>query len=177
MRVRQLVCLGVFAGLSVPIVCLWSSQSHGKDATEDPAIARTRKIVRMLDDIYKGAIVLVTTHYVHDDDDLPAGTAFKEIFKTAKEKGWHEVRLLDATGDPYNEENVAADDFEKSAIKELKGGKPYYEQVVERDGARYLRAATPIPVVMQKCTMCHPNYEGVEKNTPIGALGYTIRIE
>ena len=45
-----------------------------------------------------------------------------------------EVRLLDATGDPYDRDNLPRDDFERAAIKALKEGKGYYEQVVEKDG-------------------------------------------
>ena len=143
----------------------------------DAALERTRKQVRMLDDIYKGGIVLITTHYVEEDSDLAAGTAFKKLFAIAKEKGWHEVRLLDATGEPYNDENSPADEFEKRAISFLKKGKPYFDEVVQQDGERYLRAVTPIPVVMDKCLMCHDNYADVEEGEPIGALGYTIPIE
>jgi len=80
-----------------------------------------------------------------------------------KDKGWHEVRLLDATGDPIEANNAPRDKFEKDAIAALKAGKPYFEQVVKKGGARYLRAATPIPVVMSKCIMCHDNYSDVEK--------------
>ena len=53
----------------------------------DAAVERARREVRMLDDIYKTSIVLITTHYVHDDDDLPAGAAFKALFAGVKEKG------------------------------------------------------------------------------------------
>jgi hypothetical protein len=41
----------------------------------------------------------------------------------------------------------------------------------EKDGQHYLRAATPIPIVMEKCTMCHDNYRDQKV---IGALGYTL---
>jgi hypothetical protein len=37
--------------------------------------------------------------------------------------------------------------------------------------------ATPIPVVLKKCTLCHPAYEKAKPGEPIGALGYTIAIE
>ena len=92
---------------------------HEEQATSvDRAADRTRREIRMLDDIYKGGIVLITKHYVEGDEDLPAGTAFKKLFEAAKENGWHEVRLVDATGEPYNEENVAISEFEKRAIKQ-----------------------------------------------------------
>src|SRR5690606_33857065 len=79
--------------------------TSGEKGEADPALERTRKQVRMLDDIYKGAIVLITTHYVDEEHDVAAGRAFKKLFQQVKEKGWHEVRLLDATGEPYSSAN------------------------------------------------------------------------
>jgi hypothetical protein len=150
---------------------------EGQSKTKDDALERTRKQVRMLDDIYKNAVVLITDKYVHKEDDFSAGSAAVALFAVMKEKGWHEARLLDATGEPYNEKNSPKDDFEKAAIKALKSGKNYHEQVAEVDGKRYLKAATPIPVVSKKCTMCHPHYAQVKEGQAIGALGYTIPIE
>lgn len=143
---------------------------------KDPAVERARREVRMLDDIYKTSIVLITKHYVHNDDDLPAGSAFKALFAAVEEKGWHQVRLLDATGEPYEEANLPKSKFEKKAIKELLKGKAVYDEVVVEDGKKYLRAATAIPVVMEKCIMCHENYRGVPKGKAIGALGYRVPI-
>ena len=144
---------------------------------KDPAVERTRKTVRMLDDIYKTAVVLITKHYVEDDDDLAAGEAAIALFGAIKEKGWHEVQLLDVAGDPINADNVADDAFEKAATKQIKAGKQWYEQIEEKDGKRILRAATPIPVVLPKCVMCHPNYKEAKKGEAIGLLSYTIEIE
>jgi Protein of unknown function (DUF3365) len=150
---------------------------EAKPADADRALERTRKQVRMLDDIYKGSIVLITKNYVNSDKDLAAGTAFKQIFAIAKEKGWHEVRLVDATGDPYEDANAPQDDFEKKAIEELKAGKATIEEVINDGDDRILRAATPIPVVMDKCVMCHSHYADVAKGAPIGALIYRITID
>ena len=147
------------------------------EAKTDPAVDRTRRQVKMLDDIYKGGIVLITTHYVEGDEDLSAGTAFKKLFEAAKQKGWHEVRLVDATGEPYNDENVAISEFEKRAIKQLTAGEAFVEETVTEDDKRYLLAATPIPVVMEKCTMCHSNYDMDEKGQVIGALTYRVPID
>lgn len=174
--------------LVVVAVMVVIASSDAQDASEVPgsaqqasagneALERTRKQVRMLDDIYKGGIVLITTHYVTEESDMPAGTAFKALFQAAKKKGWHEVRLLDATGTPYNEDNTAKTEFEKSAVKSLKAGKTWYEEIETVDGKRYLHAATPIPVVMDKCVMCHDNYADAKKGQAIGALGYRIPIE
>lgn len=73
--------------------------------------------------------------------------------------------------------NVAKDAFEKEAIKQLKSGKDYYEEITEKDGKPVLRAATAVPVVMKKCTMCHPHYEDAKKGAAIGAVSYTLPIE
>lgn len=175
MRIQAAVAVAAIAtGLSFVLMSNVTADEAGET---DAALERTRKQVRMLDDIYKGGIVLITTHYVHDENDLPAGAAFKKLFEAAKENGWHEVRLLDATGTPYNDENAPQDDFEKSAVELLKTGKPFVDTTVVKSGKRYLRAATPIPVVMKKCVMCHDNYADVPKSMPVGALAYTVPIE
>jgi hypothetical protein len=148
-----------------------------EEKKEDPAIARTRRQAQMLDTLYKTAIVLITENYVDEKADLAAGDAFQALFKTMKDKAYHEVRLLDATGEPYDDDNLPKDDFEKAAIAALKGGAATHEQLVEKDGKRFLRVATPIPVVMKKCILCHENYSSVKAGQPIGALGYTIPVE
>jgi hypothetical protein len=166
-------------GISALAVCLlggavYAFQNQSKPA--NPAVERARREVKMLDDIYKTCIVLITTHYVDNKDALPAGSAFKALFAMVKEKGWHEVRLIDATGDPYNPDNEPKEGFEKRAIKDLLSGNPYYDEVATEDGKDYLLVATAVPVVMDKCTMCHSNYEKVAKGKAIGALGYKIPI-
>ncbi len=148
-----------------------------QDATTDEAIERSRTQVRMLDDLYKAAVVLITTHYVSESSTLPAGTAAITLFEAMKKKGWHEVRLVDATGQPLIDRNSAQDDFEETAVDALKGGETYYDRVVERDGKRYLRAATPLPVVLEKCILCHPHYAEAGEDEPIGILSYTIPVE
>jgi len=158
-----------------------SRQAIGQDAkadSADAAIERTRKTVRMLDDIYKGGIVAITANYVNDKDTIPAGTAFKQVFKSAEEKGWHTVRLVDGLGEPLNDENAPIDAFEKKALEALVAGQTaWYEKEESADGKRVLRVATPVPVVFEKCIMCHDNYEGIPKGQAIGALTYKITIE
>ena len=87
------------------------------------------------------------------------------------------MRLLDATGEPYDKKNTARDDFDREAIKQLKASKPYYERIVKESDKRILRAATPVPVVMKKCIMCHEHYADVKEGEPIGAISYTVPIE
>lgn len=171
--------IGLVASL---IVISLLASSGGKALAQekkpsDAAVARARKQVQMLDDLYKTAIVLVTEHYVDDSKDLAAGAAFQKLFDAMRAKGHHDVRLLDATGQPYNDKNLPRDGFEKSAIAALKAGKPTYEEIVNKDGKPFLKMATAIPVVMKKCTLCHPAYEKAPAGQAIGALGYTIEIE
>ena len=167
----------IYGGLPVVTVLIATVVAIGTGAgkgQEDAALERTRQQVRMLDDIYKTAVVLITKHYVNDEDDLPAGTAAIVLFSEIKKKGWHEVKLLDASGDPIDDENTAQDAFEKEALAKMKAGSSWHERQVEKDGKRYLRVATAIPVVLEKCTMCHENYKDAKPGEAIGFLSYTV---
>lgn len=143
----------------------------------DPAVERARQQIRMLDDLYKTAVVLITEHYVEDEGSFPAGSAAIALFDAMKQKGWHEVRLVDATGQPINDDNSPRDAFERAAVEQLTGGESNYEQLTERDGSRYLRVATPVPVVLEKCTMCHEHYREAAPGAAIGVLSYTLKVE
>ncbi len=143
----------------------------------DAATERARNTVKMLDDVYKTTVVLITDKYVNEADDFPAGSAAVALFAAIEKKGWHGVRLIDVTGEPYDEKNVAKDEFETRGARQLKAGEPYVEEIIEKDGKPYLRAMTPVPVVMQKCVLCHPHYADVKKDAPIGAISYTMPIE
>jgi hypothetical protein len=169
-------CVLSLFGAAAATFCAGVAQEKAEKKV-DPALERTRREVRLLDDVYKTSIVLVTTHYVQDENGLAAGSAFRKLFEAMKEKGWHEARLLDATGQPYNDENLPKEGFEKRAIKEILAGKPSYDEVVTEDGKRYLLAATIVPVVMDKCIMCHENYREVPKGKAIGAIGYKLEIQ
>ncbi len=171
--------LSILATVTILAYSLRSdAQAQSSDAAANsPAVQRARKTVKMLDDIYKTAVVLITDKYVHNEDDFPAGSAAVALFDAISKKGWHKVRLIDATGEPYEAKNVAQDEFEKEGIRQLKSGKDYYEQQVTIDGKPMLRAITPIPVVMQKCVMCHEHYADAKEGEPIGAISYTLTIE
>jgi len=173
----QRVWLG-FSGIAIALLgCgLWLHAAE-KEPDTDVAVARTRKQVLMLDDVYKTAVVLITEKYVNKPDDFAAGSAAIALFDAIKKKGHHEVRLLDATGHPYDDDNIAKDDFEKEAIRQLKSGKATFERVEARKDGRYLRMATPVPVVLKKCVMCHEDYAKAKDGEPIGALSYTLKVE
>ena len=171
---RLIVVLSLLLTL---IGCALSQASSAKDNAADAALERTRKQVRMLDDIYKTTVVLITAKYVHDKDDFPAGSAAVALFQAVEKNGWHKVRLLDAAGEPIRRKNTAKDSFEKAGIAALKKGKGYFEEVVSNEGKRELRAMTAIPVVSKKCIMCHENYKDAKPGEAIGALSYTLTIE
>ncbi|MEQ8790470.1 MAG: DUF3365 domain-containing protein [Pirellulaceae bacterium] len=181
MKMSRLVVWPLTAAVLVALLAMpaaTAEKAKKKPAKENAAVARTRKQVKMLDDLYKTAVVLITTHYVTETSDLAAGEAAVALFAAMKEKGWHDVRLLDATGDPIEAKNSPQDDFEKQAIAKIKAGESWVEEVVEIDGQRHLRAATPIPVVLDKCILCHPHYEDFKKKgQAIGSLSYTLKVE
>lgn len=147
---------------------------------EEPApeaLERARKQVQTLDNIYKQVVVLITDKYVHDESDFAAGSAAVLLFENISKSGAHQVRLIDATGQPYDAKNVAKDDFEREAIKKLKDGAALVEQVEQIDGKPQLRTLTPVPVVMEKCVMCHDHYADAKEGEPIGAISYILPIE
>ncbi|MGH7140822.1 MAG: c-type heme family protein [Pirellulales bacterium] len=141
---------------------------------KDAAIERTRRQVKMLDDLYKTTIVFITNTYVDDDGDVAAGEIARDLFGAMREKGWHDARLVDATGHPTNDENAPRDGFEKAAIKKILAGETYVDKVTTEKGKSYLLAATVVPVVNQKCVLCHPTWKVGEV---IGAVSYKLPIE
>ncbi|NQV23979.1 MAG: DUF3365 domain-containing protein [Rhodopirellula sp.] len=153
------------------------AEENAAKAPKKAAVERSRKTVQLLDNIFKQTVVLVTDKYVHDEDDFAAGSAAVLLFKNVSDSGPLKVRLLDATGEPYEPKNVAKDDFEREGLKQLLAGAKTYDKVVQLDGKPFLRAITPVPVVMKKCIMCHANYADAKKGEPIGAISYSVPIE
>ena len=135
---------------------------------------RARETVRMLDDLYKTFIVLITQEYVNDPSVLAAATLSKRVFEVMSKKGWHKARLLDATGSPYNPENNPRDDFERDAINAMISGKQYFERIETMDGRNHLRAATVLVANMKGCTFCHPDKK---LGDVLGAISYGIPLD
>ena len=178
---RSIIVTACASFVIIGLVVVVKPQAVAQDAAQvqptKAAVERSRKTVAMLDNIYKNAIVLITDKYVHDEDDFAAGSAAVLLFENVSKSGSHNVRLIDATGDPYDSENVAKDDFEKEAIKKLKAGAKQHEQVITKKGKHHLRVVTPVPVVMKKCVMCHDHYADAKEGEPIGAISYTLPID
>jgi hypothetical protein len=153
--------------LALSLLC--GASEPAPKAERDDALERTRAQAKMLDDLFKVAVVDITNRY----DGPPAAKVAKTIFATAKEKNYFNARLLDVTGAPQNEANVARDDFEKQAAKEISNGKVYFEQVTGTGNARRLRVATVVPAVVKKCATCH----GVKQGDLLGFLSYDLPVK
>lgn len=150
------------------------SEKQSTAEVDPSALERARREVKMLDDLYKTTIVYINDTYVKDGDEPAAGEIAREIFAVMKKKGWHDARLVDATGKPTNDDNAPRDAFEKKAAKKILAGESYCEEVVRENGKTFLRAATVVPVVNQKCLMCHP---GHKVGDVLGTVNYKISIE
>jgi hypothetical protein len=176
---RSFALLALLAAVvGLLFVCLREETSYAAgDAPQrksDPAVERTRRQVKMLDDLYKTTIVFITNTYVKSDGDVAAGEIARDLFAAMREKGWHDARLIDATGHPTNDENAPRDGFEKAAVKKILAGETYVDEVTTEKGKPVLLAATVVPVVNEKCIMCH---EGWKVGKTVGAVSYKLPIE
>ncbi len=166
MRSPRYLILGVLGLLMLTV-------GAEKKAVDKAGLERARQTVKMLDDLYKTAVVSITAKYVEDQAVTPAAAVAKDVFAAMHQKGWHHARLVDATGKPKNKENLPSTAFEKKAVEEIKGGKTYYEEVGEKDGKPVLRAGTIVPAVMKQCAVCHGGKEG----RLLGVITYEVPIK
>ena len=148
-----------------------AAESSGPD---EEAVQRAQDTVKLLDDLHKGYVVNITATYVKAQERTPAAHVAKKVFAHVEKNGGPKVRLIDATGSPINKENVAQSDFEKRAIRKLGDGETYFSEVGRKNNRHVLRAATPVPVVMQQCIRCHPGYKEGEL---LGVLVYEVPIK
>jgi len=138
---------------------------------KDRDLRSARRETKMLDTLYKTAIVSVTQTYVIDDSSTAAITTFQPVLKAMKEGKWHEVRLVDGLGEPINPDNSPKDAFEKRAIKEMLAGKESIDSVEQIDGKDVLRTMTILPMALDKCVLCHENYRGKKI---VGGVSYQV---
>lgn len=173
-RVIRCGLLGVVAlGSAFVFDGAQSLPAGDKKGPDKAALERTREQVKMLDDLYKTAVVSITNNYIEGQASTPAAAVAKEVFAAMHKKGYHTARLIDATGKPKNKANVAKTDFEKKAVEQMKAGKAYYEEVAVANGKDVLRVATIVPVVLKQCATCHGKKEG----TLLGAIVYEVPIK
>ncbi|HZU37536.1 MAG TPA: hypothetical protein VFA18_16565, partial [Gemmataceae bacterium] len=141
--IRRVLAIVVMAG--VTLCCQKTGQTAEKGAIDPAAVERARDNVRMLDDVYKGFVVNITATYVKAQELTPAARVTQKVFKHMEAKGWHAARLVDATGNPVNPANLPRKGFETRAVKKIKDGQTYYEEVATVRGHPVLRAATIVP--------------------------------
>lgn len=168
-RWAALACSGIVAAIVVA-----SGAFAGDDARADTAVDRAREQVKMLDDLYKTAVVSITKRYVGEQDKQPAIMVAQDVFGAMKKNGWHSAKLVDATGEPLNEANAPRTDFEKEAARAMNAGKPYIDRVVGEGKDRHLLAATVVPVVMKRCADCHSHKKVGEV---LGFIRYDVPIK
>ena len=170
-RGRMTVVAGILVVATVAFVGLRPATPtlRAADAVTDPALDRTREQVKMLDALYKNAVVSVNAKY----DGPPAIKVAKDVFAAMKKAGWHDAKLVDASGTPQNEANLPQTDFEKRAAEAMKAGKPYYDEVTGSGADRKLLAATVVPAVAKKCAVCH----GAKEGDLLGFIRYEISIK
>jgi hypothetical protein len=158
---RSAGCLAAAAGLIVAASGGFPARPARGDgpasSKADPALERTREQVKMLDDLYKTVVVSISKTYVTQQEAQPAIMIAKQVFTAMRKNKWHSARLVDATGEPINDENSPTTDFEKQAYEKIRAGQPYFEMVVGEGQNRRLLAATVVPAVIQNCTTCHDN--------------------
>jgi hypothetical protein len=165
----------VLAGSCVVCIARAGNGRAGNAVEPDrDAVQRAQDTVKLLDDLHKGYVVNITATYVKAQERTPAAHVAKKVFAHVEKNGGPKVRLIDATGVPFNEANVAKSDFEKLAIEKLKKGEKYVSEVGQKGGQPVLRAATPVPVVMKQCLTCHADYK---EGDLLGALVYEVPIK
>ncbi len=175
-RNRLMASLAVVACATVGLIA-YGQGTKDQPKVDPEALAQARDTVKMLDDVYKSAIVVFTDKFVTKEGDVPAGAFAVPWMEEVSKHGTHKVRLIDVTGEPIDEKNTAKSDFEKAAVKKIKAGESYVEETATIDGKLVLQAATSVPVVMEKCVMCHPNYEQVPQGQSIGAITYEFPLK
>lgn len=178
MRTPHLVTAA--CAFAVAAVAVWTvgpakiaTAAQKEKGPDQAAINRTREQIKMLDDLYKTAVVGINDTYVGQQQDVPAAMVAAQVFAEMRKKGYHDARLVDVTGKPKHDDNVAKTPFEKAAVKEILAGKTYYEEIGEKDGKPVLRAATLVPAVNKTCAACHR----VKVGDKLGTIVYEVPIK
>ena len=88
-RSRKRTIVGLTFGLAAMLTIAGPSSFGAEQAavSSDPELERTRQQVKMLDDLFKNAIVLIDATYVKKPGDVAAATASKALFAAMK-KSW-----------------------------------------------------------------------------------------
>ena len=169
MPARRYISLGCLVAAAALAAAPGPAAPADEKEEADPGVARARQEVKMLDELYKTAVVSITEKY---QKGQPAIMVAKDIFKAMENGRYHSARLVDATGSPLGEGNVPKTDFEKRAAEAMQAGKTYIEEVAGQGQDRRLLAATVVPAVHRRCAECH----GVKQGELLGFIRYEVPI-
>jgi hypothetical protein len=176
MRRSTLACVACAVAAAAATVLIGLQAPRAARAADSPAPAadaaleRTRDQVKMLDALYKNAVVSVTKVY---PKGAPAIRVAKDVFGAMAKGGFHDAKLVDSTGNPLGDDNEPKTEFEKRANQAIRDGKPYYEEVVGQGADRRLLAATIVPAVLPRCAACH----GVAEGDLLGFIRYDLPVK
>jgi hypothetical protein len=176
MNVRQNGCwlLGVAILGSIAAWQVAKGDPPKLEKGKEHAIANARRETKMLDTLYKTAIVSVTQNYVQDESSIAAITTFVPVIEAMKQNQWHKVRLVDGLNDAINPDNSPQDEFEKSAMRQILAGKNQVDLVAAVDGKQVLRTMTTLPMASDKCVLCHANFLG---KTVVGGIAFEVPLQ
>ena len=169
MPTRRYIPLGCLVAAAAMAAAPGPAHPANEKEEADPGVARAHQAVKMLDELYKTAVVSITEKY---QKGQPAIMVAKDIFKAMEDGRYHSARLVDATGSPLGEGNVPKTDFEKRAAAAMQAGQIYIEEVAGKGQDRRLLAATVVPAVHRRCAECH----GVKQGELLGFIRYEVPI-
>src|SRR5262249_54555430 len=81
---------------AVAVLIIVGSPSSAQEPADEAAVVRAREQAKMLDELYKNAVVSITQKY----EGPPAIKVAKDVFAAMEKSGWHRARLVDASGSP-----------------------------------------------------------------------------
>jgi hypothetical protein len=167
MAISRLLLLLAVPALALPAL---AGEPASKEAPLRVSLAEGRRLVRMMDDIYKHAVLATHKMYVQDAGTPSAITWAKQVLPQVEAKGWPRAHIFSGTGRPLHPDNEPKDDFERAAVRAFQGGKSAVE-AVEGDTLRY---ASEIRVTDRSCLMCHVrNHEG----DLLGGVSYRVALQ
>ena len=170
------VALGIATLAAACVAFAWFSpvQSGETKGPSKEAVDHARDMVQLADNMHKAYVIHITGTYVKAQESVPAAQIARKVYKHMEDNKFFTGRLVDASGKPMLDANVAKTEFEKKAVAAIKGGKAYYEEIGSNDGKSVLRAGTIVPAVMKQCTVCHT---GTKEGDLLGILTYEVPIK
>ena len=171
---RVVFGIAILATAGVGLAWFSPVQSGEAKGPSKEAVDHARDMVQLADNMHKAYVINITGTYVRAQEAVPAAQIARKVYKHMEDNKFFSGRLVDASGKPMLDANVAKTEFEKKAVAAIKGGKAYYEEIGVDAGKAVLRAGTIVPAVMKQCTVCHT---GTKEGDLLGVLTYEVPIK